>query len=59
MLRDLIRRMAYLIRMSLVKKPAFCRKYGMMIYTPKEVFHLAITTFQKDYELIINAFKRN
>ena len=27
--------------------------------SPKEVFHLAITTFQKDYELIINAFKRN
>ena len=41
------------------KKAGLLQKICYDDISPKEVFHLAITTFQKDYELIINAFKRN
>ena len=41
------------------KKAGLLQKIWYDDISPKEVFHLAITTFQKDYELIINAFKRN
>lgn len=41
------------------KKGGLLQKVWYDDISPKEVFHLAIKTFQKDYELIINAFKRN
>ena len=41
------------------KKAGLLQKIWYDDISPKEVFHLAIITFQRDYELIINTFKRN